>query len=165
MKINLIFFLVLFGSFQQAQASSIYLWEYVDMGERSCCLAFSGSDICNPHVPCTRHVESDLSGIYDYITRLLSMEKTQTFSYVKLLTQVKYYIHHALHTSFTQLSYRYDVYRAVTFYHEVTEKGASKAVDKSVKGGAASTTPDKAKVEEVVWKYMAKLGLCRPHKK
>jgi len=165
MKINFIVFLVLFGTFQHVRASSIYLWEYVDQGERSCCLSFSGSDICNPHVACTRHVQSDLSGIYDYITRLLSLEKTQTFSYVKLLTQAKYYIHHALHTSFTQLSYRYDVYREVTFFHEITDKSSNKAVDKSAKGGSASTTNDKAKLEDVVWKYMVKLGLSRPHKK
>lgn len=164
MKKNLIFALM-FSCVGPSVQASIYLWEYVDLGERSCCLSFSGSDICNPHVPCTRHVYSDLSGIYDYITRLLSLEKTQTFSYAKLLTQAKYYIHHALYSSFTQLSYRYDVHREVTFFHEVTEKTVNKNVDKTAKGSSGSTSNDKAKLEEVVWKYMVKLGLSRPHKK
>jgi len=165
MKKNLVVFLMLFFVNHHINSSGVYLWEYMNHGERSCCLSLSGADYCNPNVACTKHVYSDLSGIYDYLTRLLNLEKTHTFSYVKMLTQAQYYIRHAMYAPMHQLRYRNDVYRDVVFFHEITDKAFGKVGDKVAKGAVGATAIDKSKLEDVVWRYMVKLGLTRPHKR
>ena len=145
-------------------ADGIYLWEYNRNGERACCLSLSGTDICNPQTPCTRNVSTDIMGINDYITRLLGLEKAGSLSYATILTQAQYYIKHVLYSSITQLTYRYDEYRNVKFFHEMTE--APKQTEKAAKGtpasgGAAASTVG-AKKDDPVFAYLVKMGLARP---
>ncbi|HSW75855.1 MAG TPA: hypothetical protein VLG50_02330 [Candidatus Saccharimonadales bacterium] len=153
--------LVLTVASEQLQ-SGAFLWEYRNGADRSCCLCIAGADICNPNVPCTRHLYTDLTGILDYINRLLSTEKGSTFSYNTLLQQAQIYINHVLYSRIS-LSYRFDRYQQhpVKFLHEIE-------VSKSEKSGKTSTTTtattDKAKDAEKMIKYLASLGLIRPLK-
>lgn len=146
----------------------VYLWESLQNGERSCCLSLT-ADFCNYGVPCTKNVYSDLAGIYNYVTRVLTASKGNSFSYTKLLLQAQYYLRHALSHSLVQLNYKRDVYREVVFFHEASDMLANKTPDKSAKASSPSTATssatDKAKADDVIWRYMVKLGLARPHKK
>lgn len=142
---------------------SIYLWESVRDGERSCCLFIGGADICNPYVPCKRHAYSDLMGIYDYISRILQVDKGSTFSYHKTLGHAQSFIRYHLSSSALRIYYRFEENRSVKFYHEIQE--LAKITEKSSKG--SSTTPlsvagDKQKAEDVVLAYLAKMNLARP---
>jgi hypothetical protein len=157
-----------FGVVAHHLQAGAYLWEYRSGADRSCCLYMSGADICNPNVACTRHLYTDLSGILDYVTRLLSTEKGSTFSYNKLLLQAQSYINHVLYSSATSLSYHFDPYeqRPVKFLHEIQE---SNKQDKSGKSSTSSSTSptaaEKSKADaEKVMKYLVSLGLVRPLK-
>jgi len=157
-------FVVSFGAMMLADG--IYLWEYRSRsGEPSCCLALSGTDICNPQTSCTRNVYTDLIGINDYITRLLGLEKSGSLSYATILTQAQYYIKHVLSSSITRLSYRYDQYRNVKFFHEmIAEAPKAEKAAKGSSASAASTTAATAaaKKEDFVYAHLVKLGLARP---
>lgn len=145
---------------------NVYFWESNRDGERSCCLFIGGADICNPYVPCTRHAYSDLNGIYDYISRILQVDKGsgKTFSYQKILSHAQDFIKSALSSSTMSMYYRYDERRSVKFYHEIqeTSKSAEKPVDKSVKStsATAATSTDK-KPDDFILAYLVKLGLAR----
>ena len=164
MKIRYVILLsVLLGNSVQ---SNVYFWELDCDGERSCCLFVNGQDICNPSAACTRNAGHDLTQILDYISRLFLVDKGTTFSYHKLLQQAQDYINHALATGM-HMYYRYDVHRKVKFYHEIAE--ATKAVEKSGKGGSStsattSAAAEKQKNEDVVLAYLIKQGLARPMK-
>lgn len=151
-------------------ADGIYLWEYNRNGEHACCLSLSGTDICNPHTPCTRNVLTDIMGINDYITRLLGLEKAGSLSYATILNQAQYYIKHVLYSSITQLTYRFDEYRNVKFFHEMNDapkqsekqaKAAPGPVGPATSGGAAALTVG-AKKDDPVFAYLVKMGLARP---
>ncbi|MCX5924665.1 MAG: hypothetical protein NTZ68_04550 [Candidatus Dependentiae bacterium] len=150
--------------------SGAYLWEYRNGADRSCCLYMSGADICNPNVPCTRHLHTDLSGILDYVNRLLATERGNTFSYNGLLLQAQSYINHVLYSSRTSLHYRFDAYvqRPVKFLHEIQETSKSDKSGKSSTTSSTTSSPtasDKSKADaEKVMKYLASLGLVRPMK-
>ena len=141
--------------------ANIYFWESYRDGERSCCLFLNGADICNPHVPCTRNAAYDLTGIFDYISRILQVDKGSSYPYHKVLDQAQHFIRHAL-TSGMRMYYRYDESaRAVKFFHEIAE--TTKAHEKSSKGSAASTAAvEKQKGEDAVLAYLIKIGLARP---
>ena len=145
--------------------SSIYFWEYIRNGERSCCLYFSGADICNPNTPCTRNMHMDLMGIHDYIGRLLGLEKSGSFSYAGLLGQAQSYIRYVLQSSIL-LSYQFDQQRSVKFFHEIE---VVKPGEKQPKGASsahvASSGAPVAKGEDVVNAYLSNLGLVRPLKR
>lgn len=139
-----------------------YLWESYRDGERSCCLCMNGSDICNPYVPCTRNAAYDLNGIFDYISRLLSIDKGNGFSYVKILEQAQDFIRHAL-MSGMRMYYRFDERRKVKFYHEIAE--ATKSAEKTSKAtvAGANATTSKQKDEDVVTAMLVKMGLAWYH--
>lgn len=165
---KILFSTILFLMFAvSVQANSIYLWNSVQNGEASCCLCLSGTDYCNPQVACTGRVQVDLYNILGYLTRVLSVDKNGTHSHAKMIMQAQYYIRHVISTSFVQLNYRCDVYREIQFMHELTpEKAAtSKNSAKGSNSSATTATADKAKADDVVWRYLVKLGLARPHGK
>ncbi len=148
------------------QAHGVYLWEYREEFDQSCCLYVSGlGDICNPNTPCTRNFHVDLSGIFDYVTRLLATEKGSSFSYSKLLQQTQLFIRHMYASSFSGLSYRFDQQRPVQFLHNLPDTTKN---DKSAKSATSSTTTtaaaEKAKGEDVVLQYLIKLGIAKPLK-
>lgn len=157
----MIFLVVSFAS-DHLNGIGIYLWEYREDADRSCCLYLSGVDYCNPNTPCTRNFYTDLTGIMDYITRLLSTEKGSTFSYSTQLKQAQFFIRHMYASSFRDLSYHFEQQRSVQFFHNMQDK-----VDKSVKSttpsaSTATVAADKAKNEDLVLKYLIKLGVARP---
>lgn len=145
---------------QQMFASGAYLWESTCDNGHSCCLFFNGADICNPHVPCTRNVALDLQGISDYIGRILQVDKSNTFSYCKVLTQAQDFIKNIMHSS-VRLYYRFDTaQRRVKFYHDIAE--AARVQEKNNKGSATTTASavEKQKNEDAILAYMIKLGLA-----
>lgn len=163
MKLGLIFALICAAQLTVLRGNSIYLWQYSENNEQSCCLCMSGFDICNPHVACTRNVNVDLKGIYDYITRVLQTEKTATLSIARQLQQAQYYIRHVMKSSVTQLFYKFDEQRPVAFIHDTVEQ--LKQNEKNVKPAVVGATQDKKKSEELVWQYLVKLGAARPFPK
>lgn len=141
-----------------------YLWEMYRDGERSCCLCMNGADICNPYVPCTRNAAYDLNGIFDYTSRLLSVDKGSSYPYHKVLEQAQEFIRHAM-MSGMRMYYRFDEHRKAKFYHEIAE--ATKASEKTSKTSsatsAASATAVKQKDEDVVTAMLVKMGLAWYH--
>jgi len=163
------FFLIFFGE-HTILSNGVYLWEYHDFDkEKSCCLHLNGSDICNPQVSCTRSVYFDLKGIYDYISRLLNLEKINTFSHINLLNQAKFFIRHTMTSSIMNLSYRFDEQRAIKFLHEQIE--SSKQTEKTSKSSNASSSSVVGiassfdKKEDIVWRHLVKLGIAKPWKR
>ena len=142
-------------------SANIYFWEAVRDGERSCCLFLNGSDICNPYQPCTRNAAYDLHGIFDYVNRLLSVEKGESFAYHQVLNQAQDFISQAL-ASGMNMYYRYDEpARKVKFYHELAE--ITKSNTKTSKtSSATSETSKKQQHEEEVLAYLMKIGLAWP---
>ena len=138
----------------QVQASGPYLWQFNDGTDHACCLYFSGEDVCNPNSYCTRSLQADLSGISDYITRVLSTENGEAAFYSTFLHQVQFYIRHAM-TSFCGLSYRFSEQRIIQYFHNMT---AQKQKDKTTKFAGAANN----KNEDMVLKYLIKLGIARP---
>lgn len=151
-----------------SRAHSMYLWEANNDEGRSCCLSYMGSDICNPYVPCTRHVRTDLMGINDYITRLLQAEKSSQFSYSQLLTYAQMFIRHTLASGQISIYYHFDEHRRVQFFHEIQllekSKSDNKFSDKSSKSSLSSSgnsSSDKQKAEEAVLAYLVAKGAAR----
>ena len=141
-----------------------YFWESYRDGERSCCLCMNGTDICNPYVPCTRNAAYDLQGIFDYISRLLQVDKGSSFPYHKILEQAQEFIRYA-RMSGMRMYYRFDEFRKVKFYHEIAE--AAKAAEKTSKSttAAATATATTAKsAEETVTAILVNMGLACYHK-
>lgn len=165
------FFMVLFLgiiAFGSCTLQSMYFWEACNDGGRSCCLSYMGSDICNPYVPCTRHVRTDLTGISDYITRLLQAEKSSQFSYFQLLNQAQMFIRHTLISGQMSIYYHFDEHRSVQFFHELQQseksKSDNKSSDKSSKvslGSSGNALSDKQKSEEAVLAYLVAKGAAR----
>jgi hypothetical protein len=155
--------LILISCFFINQIEAMYLWEYRQDGERSCCLFFNGVDVCNPYAACTRNAALDLTRIYDYIGRIMLIDKGSIFSYHKVLNQAQELIKHVLSTH-SRVYYNFDVCRGAKFYHEVAEMVRAEA--KSSKGSSSSTTTsatnEKQKNEDAVIAYLTKLGLARP---
>ncbi len=153
--IKLVFISIfLFGSINPC-----YLWESNRDGERSCCLHLNGADICNPYCPCTRNVTYDLNGIFDYVARLLSVDKGVNFPYHKILEQSQNFIRKAL-SSGIRMYYRFDEYRNVKFYHEIAE--ATKSLEKTSKTSTLQTSAgtNKQKEDDVVTSMLVKMGLA-----
>lgn len=144
----------------QLLASGAYLWQHYKKNESSCCLFLNGTDICNPNSVCTRNVALDLQGIFDYIGRILQVDKGSTFSYYKILNQAQEFIKNILASS-TRLFYRFDTpQRHVKFFHEVAE--TARMTEKNNKNPNAATTAgiEKQKNEDIVLAYLEKLGLA-----
>jgi hypothetical protein len=160
---KIMIFLSVFFLSNRLIGAGIYLWEYREDADRSCCLYLSGVDYCNPNTPCTRHFHTDLTGIMDYITRLLATEKGSTFSYSTQLKQAQFFIRHMYASSFRDLSYHFEQQRPVEFFHNMLD--ANKSIKSSTSTASTSTAAaDKAKSEDLVLKYLIKLGVARPLK-
>lgn len=165
--LKIAFFLSLCFYFNEISPNSVYLWESWQGGESSCCLAMAGVDICNPQVPCTRSIFIDLTGIDDYVTRILSTDRGSNFSFTKLLKQAKVFIKYAFATSCIGISYRFDEQRPVTFIHDApdftkSEKGAKQSVGQvalsPVITSVSNTEKNKAESSAQL-AYLKKLGL------
>ncbi len=162
--INIALFVTMSFMSDRVQGAGIYLWEYHEDGERSCCLYMSGTDFCNPNVPCTKHFYADMSGILDYITRLLSTEKGGSLSYSTILKQAQYFIRHMQTSSFRDLSYHFNVQRPVQFFHNMPEPSKSAKSSTASASSTSTAAADKAKGEDKVLAYLIKLGVARPLK-
>ena len=140
---------------------SSYLWEMRNEEGRSCCLHFCTIDIANPYVPCTGFAKKDLSGILDYLYRLLQTDHAKTESHYTMLTQVKQYIRSILHNPYGTIGYRRE-YRSVQFYHDILDAAILK--NKDVK---KETLQPKAKEtkEDLIAQHLIKLGLMVKHPK
>lgn len=143
--------------------ANVYFWESYRDGERSCCLFLNGADICNPYQPCTRNAAYDLHGIFDYISRLLMVDKGSSFPYHQILNQAQGFIRQAM-ASGMNMYYRYDEpARAIKFYHEIAE--TTKSNEKLVKASlTTSASVEKQKNEDAVTAYLIKMGLAWPLK-
>ena len=150
-----------FMQLSSIHSTGVFLWEYQGNGSRSCCLHLSDTDICNPDVPCTRTISVDLGGIYEYIGRILVLEKSSTFPFYFFFKQAQNYIKKGITTP---LGYRFDYFvSGLKFYHELAAEVAFPKTDKSKVGttGAAATSLDKAKQDELTLKYLMKIGLVK----
>lgn len=166
MKKLLFFAAILFYS-PMIQPDGTYLWEYNLYGQRSCCLHLANEDICNPNVPCSRNPSVDLMSIYDYIGRVLHMEKISTFPYAKFLNDAQVYVRNM--AGFRNgLTYRFDEYRlSVKFFHDMVLEQASSKNDKN-KSSATTTTSEADKnkqKQDEVFAYLVKIGLATKFKK
>lgn len=164
MKKILFFVSILFNA-QVSQSNGIYLWEYNYFGQQSCCLHIGNEDICNPNVACTRNMTQDLFGIYDYIGRILHMEKISTFPYAKFLNEAQIYIRKMA----GNLSYRSDEYRVnLKFFHDMVLEQVPTKNDKNKSASGTTTTADAEKnkqKQEEVFEYLVKIGLASKFKK
>ncbi len=164
---KLLFFAGILCIFQMVQPNGTYLWEYNGAGQRSCCLHIGNEDICNPHVACTRNMSTDLFGIYEYIGRVLQMEKISTFPYAKFLNDAQTYIRRMV--GGIGLSYRWDEHRLkVKFFHDMVLEQSAAKNDKNKSSAAAATTTDAEKTkqkQEEVFEYLVKIGLAARFKK
>lgn len=162
---KLLFFAGILFSVQMIQSDGTYLWEYNGSGQRSCCLHIGNEDICNPHVACTRSISIDLHGIYEYIGRVLQMEKISTFPYAKFLNEAQAYIRRVA----GGLSYRWDEYRLnVKFFHDMVLEQVPAKNDKNKSSGGATTMTEAEKnkqKQEEVFDYLVKIGLATKFKK
>ncbi|MBI2345045.1 hypothetical protein HYV10_03170 [Candidatus Dependentiae bacterium] len=141
-----------------------YLWEYIDNGQHSCCLHLGTYDICNPGVPCVRNNAIDLLGIYDYVGRILHMEKISTFPYAKFLNEAQSYIR-KMATLGNRLSYHVHEYRSsLKFFHDLAVEHSQSKNDKP-KGLALASEADKQKKQDEVFEYLVKIGLATKFKK
>ncbi len=162
MKLFTIFFIILIG---YGTIAPCYLWETYRDGERSCCLFIPGSnggDFCNPYVPCTRNAAYDLNGIFDYISRVLVVDKGSSFSYVKLLENAQEFIRHVL-MSGMRMYYRFDEHRKPKFYHEIAETVKSSEKTSKATTAVANAGAAKQKDEDVVTAMLVKMGLAWYH--
>lgn len=161
---KILFFCMLFLTTSLVQTNGIFLWEYSDNGSRSCCIHLANADICNPDVPCTKTVHIDLMGIYDYIGRILILEKSSTFPFYEFLKQAQNYITKGWAMS---LSYRFDYFISnIKFHHELATEALTAAKgDKSKAALASTAATDKAKQDDATMKYLMKLGLVKQIKK
>lgn len=135
--------------------TEIYLWESYTDDEKSCCLHIRGVDVCNPHIACTRFVTKDLSGILDYVVRLLATDKAQVQPHNTILLYVKRYVRMALQSQSYFMEYHFDRHGSVKFYHQILE-----SVTKSKDGKLpALQSKSKSKKDEYLQSYLVKLGL------
>ncbi len=142
------------------KSDGIYLWQYAQYGQLSCCLHIGNEDICNPNVACTRNIQHDLLGIYDYIDRILRMEKIATFPYAKFLNEAQAYIRKMAWPG-SGLSYRFDEHRLrVKFFHDIALEQTLSKNEKS-KPAAPMTDAEKTKQrQEEIFDYLVKIGLA-----
>lgn len=159
---KVLFFYVIFFATALVQANGIFLWEYSDNGHRSCCIHLGSVDICNPDVPCTKTVHVDLMGIYDYIGRILALEKSSTFPFYQFFKNAQAFLQKGWAMS---LSYRFDYFISdIKFYHDLAAEAlVSSKLDKakSTSSNNSATTSDKAKQDDAILKYLMKLGLAK----
>ena len=153
---GIMLFLALF--LVQGQAlGNIYLWQTdTEMGG-SCCLHISGTDICNPQMRCTHYMRQDLSGILDYVVRLLATEKSRLEPYYTLLTHIKKYIREILSNPYNTLEYHSLEHRPVRFYHDIIDAALKQKDNKQI-------AKPKPKQDEFVAQYLMKLGLLKKRK-
>jgi hypothetical protein len=135
-------------------AQAMFLWQAEDARGASCCLHYGDQDICNPYVPCSGHVASDLGGIADYLNRLLHLDKIDANTYFKSLQNAFDLVESLINTN-TFLNYRMDYHHSVTFLHQQIE--LAKTTDKT-KSAAPSTAEKQKQNEEAVLKYLMKIG-------
>lgn len=138
----------------------IYLWEMQDEAGRSCCLHIQNIDICNPYKPCTGFAKVDLSGILDYISRLLSTDQAKIEPHGTILVQIKRYIRSVLNNPGGTIGYKKE-YRSVKFYHDIIDSATTKGKD-AKKTDATATAKAKSDKDEFVQKHLMKLGLLKP---
>lgn len=162
---KLLFCILLISGIQSIKNYGNYLWEYTGNGRRSCCLHLGNYDICNPDVPCTRNNTIDLLGIYDYIGRILHMEKIANFPYAKFLNEAQAYIRKMAMGN--RLSYHINEQRPqLKFFHEMMlEQSQTKNDKPKAAGSTTSTEADKQKKQDEVFEYLVKIGLASKLKK
>lgn len=136
--------------------SWVYLWEMREDANRSCCLHYCGVDICNPYKPCTRFTKIDLTGIFDYITRLASTEHAKLEPHVTILAQLKAYIRTVLYNPHKSLSYQIPEYTSVKFYHDIIEADFLKSKEKKETVAKAKSIKD-----DPVAMQLVKMGLLQ----
>lgn len=160
---KILYKILLMGAVFNVSVANVYFWQAERDGEFSCCLFLNGVDICNPYQACTRNSTYDLNGIFDYVSRLLVVDKDQVFSYHRALNQAQSFIRHAL-ASRMNMYYRYDEpARQVKFYHEIAE--ITKSNEKASKGVATPNAAlEKQKNEDALVAYLIKMGLAWPIK-
>jgi len=147
------------------QSNGNYLWEYTGNGSRSCCLHISNMDICNPDVPCTKNNSIDLLGIYDYISRILHMEKIATFPYAKFLNEAQAYVRKMSGLP-NSLSYHHNQYRVdLKFFHELVLEHSLVKNDKNKSSTPVVTEAEKQKKQDEIFEYLVKIGLATKFKK
>lgn len=151
------FFVLVFKS------DASYLWEMQTEEGRSCCLHFGYIDICNPYVACSGFAKKDLSGILDYVLRVLNSEQAQQDPYNTVLLQVKKYIRSILHNPYGTLEYHHEN-RSVKFYHDLLASAAMNKTKESKKE-VKQTAKSKNQKDDVVIQYLIKLGLFVKHEK
>ena len=172
--------LILFfvGCEYSLDAHRVYLWENINTltGSHSCCLCFAGTDICNPNIPCTNNQYVDVAGIYDYIARLLSLDKSACFSFATLLNQAQYYIRYILRSTRT-IWYVREEQRDVVFFDQLIDTcckpcekplkpcDTKSATKSSTTSTSSTSSTDKQKQEDKVFKYLVSLGMAKPFDK
>lgn len=133
----------------------VYFWETSnDEGGYFCCLHVHGTDICNPEKRCTQAMQADLSGILDYVVRLLKTEKASIRPHNSILLQLKRFIRELMNNPYYTIQYRLLEHHSVKFYHEILND-AFKAKD------VKTADKSKSKKEELVMKYLMKLGFVK----
>ncbi len=144
--------------FQGQMVSWVYLWEMREDASRSCCLHYGGIDIPNPYQPCTGFVKKDLSGIFDYVSRLATTEHAKLEPFQTILSELKQYIRSVLLSPHSTIGYQVPEYTSVKFYHDIIEATFLKTKDSK-----NSTTAAKAKTpqNDFVAAYLCKLGLLQ----
>lgn len=136
--------------------SWIYLWEMNEDSNRSCCLHYCGVDICNPYKPCTHFAKIDLTGIFDYVTRLMGTDHAKIEPHQTLLAQVKAYIRSVLYNPHKSLYYKVPECTAVKFYHDIIEADFLKSKDKK-----ESTPKAKCIKDDPVAIQLLRMGLLQ----
>lgn len=161
MKKIIIITLIITSFCNTIQPDSNYLWQYTGDGSISCCLHVGGENICNPHVACTKNTTVDLLGIYDYITRILQMEKIGTFPYAKFLNDAQLYIR-KMAIMPNRISYHTQEYHPnVKFFHTMVLEHASAKNDKNKKTSQPLTDAEKQKLnQKEIFDYLVKIGLA-----
>lgn len=130
-----------------------------DESNRSCCLHYSGVDICNPYQPCTRFAKIDLTGILDYINRLANTEHAKMEPHGTILAQVKTYIRSILYNPHKSLVYQIPEYKSVKFYHDIIETDFLKSKEKKDPVAKAKSIKD-----DPVAMQLVKMGLLQKRK-
>ncbi len=161
-----LFFYIIFFTTTLVQANGIFLWEHSSNGHRSCCIHLANVNICNPDVPCTKTVHVDLMGIYDYIGRILALEKSATFPFYQFFKNAQVFLQKGWAMS---LSYRFDYFISdIKFYHDLAAEAlVSSKTDKSKanSNNSATNSADKAKQDDNVLQYLIKIGLAKQIRK
>lgn len=141
---------------QEPLFSWVYLWEMKEDANRSCCLHYCGVDICNPYKPCTRFTKIDLTGIFDYVTRLAATDHAKLEPHATILAQVKAYIRSILYNPQKSLSYQIPAYTTVKFYHDIVEMDFLKSKEKKEPVAKAKSAKD-----DPVAAQLIKMGLLQ----